>query len=45
MVSVAQSLIDRHTGVDSSLARTWSTRGMGLWVLVLLLGYLVLYYV
>ena len=38
------TLIDSHYGVDSSFARTWSTRGMALWVLVLLLGYLVLYY-
>lgn len=30
---------------DGRFARTWSTRSMALWVLVLLLGYLVLYYV
>jgi multicomponent Na+:H+ antiporter subunit D len=29
----------------AALLRTWPTRGMALWVLVLLLGYLVLYYV
>ena len=43
--SLALNWIGTHYGVDSSLARTWSTRGMALWVLVLLLGYLVLYYV
>ncbi|MBA3058317.1 MAG: Na(+)/H(+) antiporter subunit D [Gammaproteobacteria bacterium] len=30
---------------DGRFARTWSTRSMALWVLVLLLGYLILYYV
>jgi multicomponent Na+:H+ antiporter subunit D len=30
---------------DGRFARTWSTRSMALWVLVLLLGFLVLYYV
>ncbi len=29
---------------DGRFARTWSTRSMALWVLVLLLGYLILYY-
>jgi multicomponent Na+:H+ antiporter subunit D len=29
----------------AALVRTWPTRAMALWVLVLLLGYLVLYYV
>ncbi|MDH5204128.1 MAG: Na(+)/H(+) antiporter subunit D [Hylemonella sp.] len=37
-------IIQRHLGEDAKLARTWSTRGMSLWVLVLLLGYLLLYY-
>lgn len=32
-------------GPQGSLARTWTTRSMSLWVLVLLLGYLVLYFV
>jgi multicomponent Na+:H+ antiporter subunit D len=41
---VVLSLVTRHYGPDGRLARTWSTRGMALWVLVLLLGYLVLYY-
>jgi len=35
----------RRYGEDSRLARTWPTRTMAMWVLVLLLGYLVLYYV
>lgn len=35
----------RHCGPDGPLARTWPTRSMAMWVLVLLLGYLVLYYV
>jgi multicomponent Na+:H+ antiporter subunit D len=43
--SLALTLIDRYYGIDSNFARTWSTRGMALWVLVLLLGYLVLYYI
>lgn len=30
---------------DGQFARTWSTRSMALWVLVLLLGFLILYYV
>ena len=33
------------TVTDGRLARTWPTRSMALWVLVLLLGYLLLYYV
>jgi len=35
----------RHHGEDGRFARTWSTRSMALWVLLLLLGYLLLYYV
>jgi multicomponent Na+:H+ antiporter subunit D len=34
----------RHTGADARLARTGSTRATALSVLVLLLGYLALYY-
>lgn len=34
----------RHHGPQGILARTWPTRSMALWVMVLLLGYLVLYY-
>lgn len=36
--------VSRHAGADARLARTWSTRAMALAVLVLLLGYLALYY-
>jgi multicomponent Na+:H+ antiporter subunit D len=36
--------IERQSGPDGSLARTWPIRSMALWVLILLLGYLVLYY-
>jgi len=36
--------IERQSGPDGSLARTWPIRSMALWVIVLLLGYLVLYY-
>ena len=42
--SSALTLANSHYGVDSSFARTWSVRGMALWVLVLLLGYLLIYY-
>jgi len=42
--SSALTLMDSHYGVDSRFARTWSIRGMALWVLVLLLGYLLLYF-
>jgi multicomponent Na+:H+ antiporter subunit D len=34
----------RQAGHDARLARTWPTRSMALWVLVVLLGYLLLYY-
>ncbi|MFZ2650992.1 MAG: Na(+)/H(+) antiporter subunit D [Burkholderiaceae bacterium] len=37
--------VTRQAGHDARLARTWSSRSMALWVLVLLLGYLLLYYV
>ncbi|MBI3155361.1 MAG: Na(+)/H(+) antiporter subunit D [Burkholderiales bacterium] len=37
--------VERVHGENARLARTWHTRSMALWVLVLLLGYLVLYYV
>jgi multicomponent Na+:H+ antiporter subunit D len=36
--------VSRAAGADARLARTWSTRAMALSVLVLLLGYLALYY-
>lgn len=38
-------LIYRYHGPQGGLARTWTTRSMALWVLVLLIGYLVLYFV
>jgi multicomponent Na+:H+ antiporter subunit D len=36
--------IERQSGPEGTLARTWPIRSMALWVIVLLLGYLVLYY-
>ena len=36
--------IERQSGPHGSLARTWPIRSMALWVIALLLGYLVLYY-
>jgi multicomponent Na+:H+ antiporter subunit D len=35
----------RHHGPESTLARTWPTGSMALWVMILLLAYLVAYYV
>lgn len=43
--SEALALIVHQHRHDGQFARTWSTRSMALWVLVLLLGYLILYYV
>jgi len=43
--SEALALIVHQHRHDGQFARTWSTRSMSLWVLVLLLGYLILYYV
>ncbi len=37
--------VERTYGQEGRLARTWATRSMALWVMVLLLGYLTLYYV
>jgi len=37
--------LERHNGPDSTLARTWPTGSMALWVMILLLAYLVAYYV
>ena len=37
--------VERVHGENARLSRTWYTRSMALWVLVLLLGYLVLYYI
>ncbi|MBL8201839.1 MAG: Na(+)/H(+) antiporter subunit D [Chromatiales bacterium] len=39
-----RALAYRVYGPDGGLARTWPTGSMALWVLVLLLGYLVLFY-
>jgi multicomponent Na+:H+ antiporter subunit D len=38
------SLVHRHHGPQGRIAGTWPTGSMALWVLVLLLGYLLLYY-
>jgi multicomponent Na+:H+ antiporter subunit D len=38
------ALLERYHGVESVLARTWSTGGMVLWVAILLALYLLLYY-
>ena len=43
--AAAQTMVVRHYGQEARLARTWPTRSMALWVLLLLLGYLLLYYV
>lgn len=43
--SQALGLVVHQHRQDGRFSRTWSTRSMALWVLVLLLGYLVLYYV
>jgi len=52
LVHAAYVLITESTALvlyqhrqDGRFARTWSTRSMALWVLVLLLGFLLLYYV
>ena len=37
--------VERRAGARTRLARTWPTGSMALWVLVLLLGYLLLYYI
>jgi hypothetical protein len=36
--------VNRHAGAEARLARTWTVRRMALSVLVVLLGYLMLYY-
>jgi multicomponent Na+:H+ antiporter subunit D len=38
-------VLRRHHGPDSTLARTWPTGSMALWVMILLLAYLIAYYV
>lgn len=40
----AHDIVVNQFGKDGRMARTWSTRSMALWVLVLLIGYLILYY-
>jgi multicomponent Na+:H+ antiporter subunit D len=37
--------LERHHGPESTLARTWPTGSMALWVMILLLAYLLFYYV
>ncbi len=44
LASRLAGLIYRHHGPQGGLARTWTTRSMSIWVLVLLLGYLILYF-
>ena len=44
-VRAAHATVERTHGLDSRLAKTWPTGRMGLSVLLLLLGYLLLYYV
>jgi multicomponent Na+:H+ antiporter subunit D len=41
----AVGALQRHHGPESTLARTWPTGSMALWVVILLLAYLVFYYV
>jgi multicomponent Na+:H+ antiporter subunit D len=36
--------LKRHHGPESTLARTWPTGSMALWVMILLLAYLLFYY-
>lgn len=43
-ISYARDIAVNQFGKDGRMARTWSTRSMALWVLVLLIGYLILYY-
>jgi len=43
-ISYAHDIAVNQFGKDGRMARTWSTRSMALWVLVLLIGYLILYY-
>jgi multicomponent Na+:H+ antiporter subunit D len=42
---LALAAVLRHHGEQGSIARTWPTGSMAMWVLVLLLGYLLLYYI
>ncbi|MBE0474297.1 Na(+)/H(+) antiporter subunit D [Rhodoferax sp.] len=45
LIMEATALVVYQHRQDGRFARTWSTRSMALWVLVLLLGFLILYYV
>ena len=38
------AVLRRHHGPESTLARTWPTGSMALWVMILLLAYLLFYY-
>ena len=38
------SYIARHRQSDGALVRTWATRSMAMWVMVMLLAYLAVYY-
>ena len=42
--SVLCSLVARHRQPDGLLIRSWPTRSMALWVMVMLLAYLLIYY-
>ncbi|MEO7854682.1 MAG: proton-conducting transporter membrane subunit, partial [Rubrivivax sp.] len=44
-VGALMAEVQRHHGPHGRIASTWATGSMALWVLVLLLGYLLLYYV
>jgi multicomponent Na+:H+ antiporter subunit D len=44
LIMESTSLVLYQHRQDGRFARTWSTRSMALWVLVLLLGFLILYY-
>jgi multicomponent Na+:H+ antiporter subunit D len=45
LITESMALVLYQHRQDGRFARTWSTRSMALWVLVLLLGFLILYYV
>ena len=44
-MALAWARTERRYGADSRMARTWSVSAMAGWVLVLLLGFLLMYYV
>lgn len=45
LITESMALVLYQHRQDGRFARTWSTRSMAMWVLVLLLGFLILYYV